>query len=52
MPALSRKWLRRLGISAGGVTVFLALAWSGLEWADRAYQPPVVSTLPISTSTE
>jgi penicillin-binding protein 1C len=46
---LSRKWRRRLGITAGAASVFLGLAWGGLEWADRAYPPPIVSTLPIST---
>jgi penicillin-binding protein 1C len=46
---LSRKWLRRIGIASASLAAFLALAWGGLEWADRAFPPPAAFTIPVST---
>lgn len=34
-------WLRKTGIGLGGAVLFTALAGFGLEWADRAYPPPL-----------
>jgi penicillin-binding protein 1C len=44
-----RKWLRRLAIAAATAATLVALAWGGLEWADRAYPPPAAFTIPVST---
>ncbi len=43
------KALRRIKIAVAGGAAFVALAWGGLEWADRAFPPPVASPFPIST---
>jgi penicillin-binding protein 1C len=46
---LSRKWPRRISIAAASAVTFVALAWAGLEWADRAFPPPAAFTIPVST---
>jgi penicillin-binding protein 1C len=43
------KALRRIAMAAAGGAAFAALAWGGLEWADRAYPPPIASAFPVST---
>ena len=43
------KALSRIAIAAAGGAIFVALAWGGLEWADRAYPPPIASAFPVST---
>ena len=43
------KALRRIAIAAAAGATFVALAWGGLEWADRAYPPPLASAFPVST---
>jgi penicillin-binding protein 1C len=47
-PTLSKKALRRLAITATAAAAFVALAWGGLEWADRAFPPPIASAFPVS----
>ena len=42
------KALRRIAIAAAGGAIFIALAWGGLEWADRAFPPPIASAFPVS----
>ena len=42
------KALSRIAIAAAGGAIFVALAWGGLEWADRAYPPPIASAFPAS----
>ena len=42
------KALPRIAIAAAGAATFVALAWGGLEWADRAYPPPLASAFPVS----
>ena len=42
------KALRRIAIAAAGGAIFVALAWGGLEWADRAFPPPIASAFPVS----
>ena len=44
-----RKWLRRSAIALASCAAFVALAWVGLEWADRAFPPPIASPFPVST---
>ena len=46
---LLAKWLRRSAIALAAGAAFVALAWAGLESADRAYPPPVVAAFPVST---
>lgn len=42
-------WLRGSAIALAGAAAFAALAWGGLEWADRAYPPPIAQAFPVST---
>jgi penicillin-binding protein 1C len=46
---LSRKWLRRSAVALAGLASLIVSAWVGLEWADRAFPPPVPAAFPVST---
>jgi penicillin-binding protein 1C len=43
------RWLRRLGVVVACGTGLSAFASLGLEWADRAFPPPLAASVPVST---
>jgi penicillin-binding protein 1C len=46
---LSKIRLRRSALALTAGVAFLAIAWGAPDWADRAFPPPIVSSLPVST---